>query len=488
MHGLGNDFIVFDAPPGGPPSPEILRRLADRHTGIGFDQALMLEKPRRDGTVVYYRIFNADGDEVEQCGNGARCIASIVSARLGRGPGMLVMDSPGGLVRAKVREDGLVSVAMGVPNFAPASLPFEASGEASVYPLNVGDSVVEIGAVSIGNPHAVIRVPSVVEAPVDRLGPAIENHARFPKRTNVGFMEVLAPDHIRLRVHERGTGETRASRAAGRGGQGGPAGRPADGAMEGPGRADLADGTRGKSVRGEDRAMTKSAATAGTAILDDASVSGYLEAFPEFFERNPQLLQRIRLPDARGGGSTVSLLEKQVDVLRERNRLLERKLAEFIDVARGNDELAAKIHRLTTRLVHARGFGRVVDAVEASLREDFDVQRAVLVLFREDAALAARESPFIRLAERQGADMRSFETLFAGDKPRCGQVRDSQRDYLFGEGVVDVGSVALVPLGPGGNLGLLACGATDSQRFNPTVSTDFLARIGELIAAALVAD
>jgi len=234
--------------------------------------------------------------------------------------------------------------------------------------------------------------------------------------------------------------------------------------------------------------MTKSAATAGTAILDDASVSGYLEAFPEFFERNPQLLQRIRLPDARGGGSTVSLLEKQVDVLRERNRLLERKLAEFIGVARGNDELAAKIHRLTTRLVHARGLDRVVDAVEASLREDFDVQRAVLVLFREDAALAARESPFIRLAERQGADMRSFESLFAGDKPRCGQVRDSQRDYLFGEGAVDVGSVALVPLGPGGNLGLLACGATDSQRFNPTVSTDFLARIGELIAAALVAD
>ena len=234
--------------------------------------------------------------------------------------------------------------------------------------------------------------------------------------------------------------------------------------------------------------MTKSAATAGTAILDDASVSGYLEAFPEFFERNPQLLQRIRLPDARGGGSTVSLLEKQVDVLRARNRLLERKLAEFIDVARGNDELAAKIHRLTTRLVHARGLDRVVDAVEASLREDFDVQRAVLVLFRDDAALAARESPFIRLAERQGADMRSFESLFAGDKPRCGQVRDSQRDYLFGEGAVDVGSVALVPLGPGGNLGLLACGATDSQRFNPTVSTDFLARIGELIAAALVAD
>jgi len=210
MHGLGNDFIVFDAPPGGAPSREALRALADRHTGIGFDQALMLEKPHSDGTVVYYRIFNADGNEVEQCGNGARCIAAFVNARLQCGPGPLVMDSPGGLIHARVREDGLVSVAMGVPNFVPASLPFEASGEASVYPLAVGDGTVEIGAVSIGNPHAVIRVPSVDEAPVDRLGPAIENHPRFPRRTNVGFMEVLAPDHVRLRVWERGTGETRA--------------------------------------------------------------------------------------------------------------------------------------------------------------------------------------------------------------------------------------------------------------------------------------
>jgi len=210
MHGLGNDFIVFDAPPAGAPPAETLRRLADRHTGIGFDQALMLEAPRREGTDVYYRIFNADGQEVEQCGNGARCIARFVAGRRGRGPGELAMDSPGGLVRARVRDNGLVSVAMGVPNFDPASLPFDASGEASVYPLAVGGNVVEIGAVSIGNPHAVIRVPSVDEAPVDRLGPAIEHHPRFPKRTNVGFMEVVSRQHIRLRVHERGTGETRA--------------------------------------------------------------------------------------------------------------------------------------------------------------------------------------------------------------------------------------------------------------------------------------
>jgi diaminopimelate epimerase len=209
MHGLGNDFILFDAPPGGAPDAATIRRLADRYTGIGFDQALMLEPPRRPGTAAYYRIFNADGREVEQCGNGARCIARFLRERSGKGDAELVLDSPGGLVQARFRNEQ-VSVTMGVPNFEPASLPFEASGEAYVYPLSVGASEVEIGAVSVGNPHAVLQVPAVDDAPVARLGPAIENHARFPNRTNVGFMEVVDRDHIRLRVHERGTGETRA--------------------------------------------------------------------------------------------------------------------------------------------------------------------------------------------------------------------------------------------------------------------------------------
>jgi len=209
MHGLGNDFIVFAAPAGtAPPSAAVLRKLADRHTGIGFDQALMLEPPRRDDTAVYYRIFNADGLEVEQCGNGARCIAALL-VRQGRAqPGEIAMDSPGGIVRARVEPGGLVSVDMGVPDFAPASLPFDASSEAHVYPLDVAGGEVEIGAVSIGNPHAVLTVASAATAPVDRLGPAIERHPRFPKRVNVGFMEIVDRGHIVLRVYERGTGET----------------------------------------------------------------------------------------------------------------------------------------------------------------------------------------------------------------------------------------------------------------------------------------
>ncbi|MFO1377079.1 MAG: diaminopimelate epimerase [Steroidobacteraceae bacterium] len=210
MHGLGNDFIVFDAPASGAPGAAWLRRAGDRHTGIGFDQALMLESPRQRGTVVFYRIFNADGLEVEQCGNGARCVASLVHRRLELPPGEFLMDSPAGRIRARVRDDGLVSVAMGEPDFTPTSLPFEAATPADRYDLDVAGAAVQIGAVSIGNPHAVLRVEAVATAPLERFGAAIEHHPRFPKRTNVEFMEVVDRGRIRLRVHERGVGETRA--------------------------------------------------------------------------------------------------------------------------------------------------------------------------------------------------------------------------------------------------------------------------------------
>ena len=207
MHGLGNDFIVFDAP-----SQDValdaatFRRLADRRTGIGFDQALMLMPPRTAGTDVYYRIFNSDGSEVEQCGNGARCIASLVAARLHRRE--LLMDSPGGRIEAQLRDDALVAVNMGLPRFEPSALPFTAEREVEKYRLATQFGDVEIGAVSMGNPHAVLRVAAVASAPVDTMGPAVQNHPRFPQRANVGFMEVRDRTHIRLRVYERGAGET----------------------------------------------------------------------------------------------------------------------------------------------------------------------------------------------------------------------------------------------------------------------------------------
>jgi diaminopimelate epimerase len=209
MHGAGNDFIVLDAPDGaGVPTREQLRRLAQRHTGIGFDQALVLEKARKPGTAAFYRIFNADGDEVEQCGNGVRCIASLLAGRDASAPQEMTLDSAGGLVHARIKGPHLVAVDMGIPSFEPVALPFDAQTAAPLYRLDIAGEDVEIGAVSIGNPHAVMTVASVAAAPVERLGPLVENHRRFPRRVNVGFMQIIDRSHIRLRVHERGAGET----------------------------------------------------------------------------------------------------------------------------------------------------------------------------------------------------------------------------------------------------------------------------------------
>ncbi|HEV8018226.1 MAG TPA: diaminopimelate epimerase [Steroidobacteraceae bacterium] len=210
MHGVGNDFVVFDAPVDESLlRPERLRSLADRRTGIGFDQALVLEAPRRADSAVYYRIFNADGDEVEQCGNGARCIAALLHRRGLTRDGAITLESPAGPIRARIETGERVAVDLGVPDFTPAALPFTAPREADSYPLEVAGTLVEIGAVSLGNPHAVLTVPSVDEAPVATLGPAIERHARFPRRVNVGFLEIVARSEVRLRVYERGAGETR---------------------------------------------------------------------------------------------------------------------------------------------------------------------------------------------------------------------------------------------------------------------------------------
>ncbi|MCC7461051.1 MAG: diaminopimelate epimerase [Gammaproteobacteria bacterium] len=211
MHGLGNDFIVVDASRTATlPAAATWQRLADRHTGIGFDQALVLQPPARPGTAVFYRIFNADGGEVEQCGNGARCVAELLRRRGRVRVDQLLMDSPAGVIEARVLAPGRISVNMGVPDFSPRALPFEAPAAAASYTLELGGETLEFGAVSLGNPHAVLRVAAVESAAVERIGRALQSHPRFPARVNVGFMQVLDAARIRLRVYERGVGETRA--------------------------------------------------------------------------------------------------------------------------------------------------------------------------------------------------------------------------------------------------------------------------------------
>ena len=209
MHGAGNDFVVIDLI-----SQRCklrrrdIRRLADRHFGVGCDQVLVVEPPSSPDVDFRYRIYNADGEEEEQCGNGARCFARFVREQRLTSKQVITVETAGGTLELRVRDNNLVEVDMGPPIFEPQQIPFNAPQANPSYPLQVAGQTLEIGAISMGNPHAVLPVDDVDRADVEGLGPLIEAHADFPQRTNAGFMQVVSRDTIRLRVFERGVGET----------------------------------------------------------------------------------------------------------------------------------------------------------------------------------------------------------------------------------------------------------------------------------------
>ena len=209
MHGAGNDFVVIDGIRQSVAlSPEQIRLLADRHFGVGCDQLLLVEKSRRDDADFRYRIFNADGGEVEQCGNGARCFVRFVHEKKLTGKKEIVVETKSGLISPRLEDDGRITVNMGAPIFTSARIPFTSDSDAVMQPLDIAGQTVQITAVSMGNPHVVQVVDDVENAPVANQGPLIERHARFPKRVNAGFMQIVDRGHIKLRVYERGTGET----------------------------------------------------------------------------------------------------------------------------------------------------------------------------------------------------------------------------------------------------------------------------------------
>ena len=211
MHGLGNDFMVVD----GITqkiffSPEMIRRLADRHFGVGFDQLLLVEPPYDPEQDFHYRIFNADGSEVQQCGNGARCFARFVRLKGLTNKDRIAVSTMSGRILLQLEHDNLVTVNMGVPEFEPAKVPFRAQKAEKTYLLRVAEQTVMCGVVSMGNPHCVLEVDNIKTAPVETLGAQLESFDRFPERVNVGFMELVSANEIRLRVFERGAGETMA--------------------------------------------------------------------------------------------------------------------------------------------------------------------------------------------------------------------------------------------------------------------------------------
>lgn len=209
MHGLGNDFVVIDGVSQKVRlSAEKIRQLSDRHFGIGCDQLLIVEAPENPNIDFRYRIFNGDGTEVENCGNGARCFAVFVRDRKLTGKKNITVETAGGIMELQVTDGDEVTVNMGVPRLAPSEIPFTTDLQASTYALDVGGLQLDISAISMGNPHAVTVVEDVARAPVAELGPKIEHHPRFPQRVNAGFMQIVSANEINLRVFERSAGET----------------------------------------------------------------------------------------------------------------------------------------------------------------------------------------------------------------------------------------------------------------------------------------
>ncbi|MDJ0927231.1 MAG: DUF484 family protein [Gammaproteobacteria bacterium] len=221
---------------------------------------------------------------------------------------------------------------------------------------------------------------------------------------------------------------------------------------------------------------------ADVAEINETGIAAYLKAHPDFFERHRGLLDDLKLPH-RTGGPAVSLVERQVAVLRQNNLKLERKLRDLVEVARSNDELAKKIHELAMLLMHQQGQDAVVNCLEQQLRLSFRADRAVLVLFDDGAQ--REESRFLRILPRGADALAPFKTFLESGSTRCGRVRDAQYRFLFGDDDLEIGSVALLPLGAGAKLGFLAIGNRDANHFHPGKSIDFLAKLGELIACAL---
>ncbi len=209
MHGAGNDFVLIDLRGGvAPPDSAVIRAMADRHTGIGFDQLLSIEDSHRGDCLARYRIWNSDGSPAQQCGNGARCVAAWLHRAGASGDASFVLDSPAGVIAVQRLDSGDYALAMGRPAFSPAQIPLLSADEADRYTLDLPSGPVQFGAVSMGNPHAVIEVADLRHTPVATIAAALQARPEFPEGVNVGFAEVVSPEHLRLRVYERGVGET----------------------------------------------------------------------------------------------------------------------------------------------------------------------------------------------------------------------------------------------------------------------------------------
>jgi len=490
MHGLGNDFVVIDATNQTfELSAEQIRRLSDRHFGIGFDQLLVVEPPVSANADFKYRIFNADGSEVSQCGNGARCFARFVRDRKLSDKNEICVDTGSGQLTLRFDEDDLITVNMGIPRHAPADIPLHAEQEVKFYSVIINNSEKAFGAVSMGNPHAVLQVNDIKTASVADLGRELESHAMFPERANIGFMQVLDRQHIKLRVYERGAGETL---ACGSGACAAVVIGIEQNLLDHEVMVELPGGMLKINWlgRGTPVFMTGTAVSVFDGYIQNGNdpetedmtgvqVEHYLLQHPDFFNEHLNLLEQLSIPHP--SGSAVSLISKQLELFRSRHHEMENQLTTLIEIARENDASFMRMHKLTLALLDACTLEDVVTNLEIVLSEYFLTDFVAVRIIRKPVAGIAN------LFIEPGSEVvKPFIKELSGSHPSCGRPTLAQARVLFGDAALEVKSAAIVPMNFTELEGLFAIGSREESRFHYSMGTLFLTQMSELIGTRLI--
>jgi len=491
MHGLGNDFVVIDAITQVIDlKREKIQLWADRHYGIGFDQLLLVEPPVTGNADFKYRIFNADGGEVFQCGNGARCFARFVREKNLSEKSEICVDTGSGQLLLYFEENDLITVNMGIPRHSPQEIPINAEQEAKFYSVMVNNSERAFGAVSMGNPHAVIHVNDIKTASVIELGRELESHPMFPERANIGFMQILDRNHIKLRVYERGAGETL---ACGSGACAAVVVGIEQNLLDAEVNVELPGGvlTIKWAGRGHPVYMTGSATTVFDGqlqtetdptleALTDAQVELYLRQHPEFFNGHLWLLEQLSLPHP--SGNAVSLISKQLELIRGRHHEVENQLTELIEIARENDASMGKMHKLTLALLDAGNLLELIRNLNRVLLEQFLMDFVALRIVAENPGKDEADI----FVPRDSDVLKPFDQQLSSNKPVCGMLALAQAKTLFGNNALAVRSAAIVPMAFEQLEGLLVVGSREANRFHPNMGALFLTQIGELLATRLI--
>ncbi|POZ52642.1 Diaminopimelate epimerase [Methylovulum psychrotolerans] len=493
MQGLGNDFVVIDAISQTISlTPEQIRFMSDRHFGIGFDQLLLVEPPINANADFKYRIFNADGGEVSQCGNGARCFARFVRDKGLSDKAAICVDTDCGQLTLYFDDDGLITVNMGVPRHAPHEIPLQAEQESKFYTVAVNDTEKAFGAVSMGNPHAVIQVNDIRTAQVKDIGAALESHPVFPARANIGFMQVLDRQHIKLRVYERGAAETL---ACGSGACAAVVIGIEQHLLDHNVSVELPGGTLKIhwDGRGEPVLMTGPAISVFDgnisltnepylSELSEGQVERYLQKHPEFFNEHLNLLEQIHIPHP--SGNAVSLISKQLEIFRSRHHEMENQLTELIDIARDNDTSIMRMHKLSLALLDATTLADAVKNLNIALCEYFLTDFVAIRIIKEGGHPHLDELFITPHSEK----LKPFIKELSTQQPGCGRPTLAQARVLFGEAVAaDVKSCAIIPMMFTELEGILAIGSREEDRFVEGMGHLFLKQMSELVGTRFIA-